>query len=725
MTRIIKIDSPENADVILIPDQTNQWIAENVLQARSGKFITRTSRIKPNSTSVPLSQLSISSLMEVAQYCDDCARVTLSTVSKFFYRLIQTSRTTATLKCRSGWVETINRSPMIESISLLDDSDEEDMKRFCTIIRNDGFPSLRSVNLFYISDRSIHLILSALSEHSSHLNRMQLSSRKTISFSLQTYYLSPSISYSFQEALTRGLSSTLQSLSLSTDDIEGLVQFFKVVDLSDCRYLDSIFVDSCPLQVRCFELLIRSVWPNNGVCSNHIPIRILSFSNIQLEDCGIKSLGAIARRNSLINLEKLDISNNKLSRDSITNITGLLSSYLCPNLHRLILTNNALGVGSLVDFFRSLANGCCVMLSVLEIENTGIGVEDIYAFAEYLQSPFSENLSRINLSSNPLITSALSAFFKALCESPCQSINTLFLEGVSFSMNEVSSLITWMLGGKAKKLKNLILKSNLLDGEAFRLLLSAMIQSDCPRLKVIDFSGNLIGNLDRERWKQLINSKGEYVNFEQVDYSFNPLTDNDMRLLLQFMSRFSHLEDSSRITFCSNAITAKSIHWYFSSLMSVDSSLHYLAIDSCNLAGCGKPFYKFLTSPAARYLGILLLRDCNLTRNDLFSLCDAFEQDACVSLSYLQLDGNSKVDDLFLSRFLETLSNSHLSNLTDIEFAYTSITVNGFKELLKYLQGHPYTLLSRINFCKTKVSTKERNTYKALVSSVFRGYFSI
>ena len=83
------------------------------------------------------------------------------------------------------------------------------------------------------------------------------------------------------------------------------------------------------------------------------------------------------------------------------------------------------------------------------------------------------------------------------------------------------------------------------------------------------------------------------------------------------------------------------------------------------------------------------------------------------------------MDDLFLSRFLETLSNNHLSNLTDIEFAYTSITVNGFKELLKYLQGHPYTLLSRINFCKTKVSTKERNTYKALVSSVFRGYFSI
>ena len=710
----------------MTPMINTQEIVENVLQSRSGKLIVRISKLKPESMATPVSCLNVNSLLEVAQYCTDTTRLEMSYVNKFFYRLVQTSRITVDINCKSGWVETINHSPLIESISLLRDGDTEDLKRFCTIIRNDGFPSLRSISLSFVSDHTVISIVGALSEYASHLHHLHLaSSSRTIDFELQVYFLSPSISYAFQEALSCGFSQLLRSLQLHTDDIDGLANFFKIVDLSDCLFLDRVSLDSCPLQARGMELLLRSIWPNTGVLASPTPLRELDFGNVQLEDCGLKSLSLVAQRNGLINLETLDVGNNKLSARGIEYVSASLSRYWLPNLRKLILTNNNLGVGSLVQLFDALASGCCVLLSVLEVENTGLGEEDLTSLAGFLRSPFAENLVRVNISMNPLITAALTEFFQGLLDSPCRSIETLFLEGISLSHTEMNGLLAWLRSGKASHLKHLLLKSNLIDETAFHALLHTMIQPECPRIQVLDFSRNLIGNLDSERWNQLIQCDGEEVTFEQVDYSFNPLTDADMELLIRFMRRFSHIERSSRIAFCGNAFTAKAIDTYFGALADVGSVLQFLSIDSCTISGCGRAFHRFLTSQAARRLEVLVVRDCCLTKDDLELICEAFDKDGCPGLVYLQLDGNSEVDDAFVERLLGIIEQNHLRNLSGLELAYTSITVVGLKRFAQFAQDNPYTRLWLICLKKISVSSKVAEMYKETMKQIFHGTFSI
>ena len=703
-----------------------QELVENVLHARSGKLFVRISKLKPESVSTPVSCLNVTSLLEVAQYCTDSTRLEMSFVNKFFYRLVQSSRTSVDINCKSGWVDTINHSPLIESISLLHDGDPEDLTRFCTIIRNDGFPSLRSLSLSFVSDHAVIAIVGALADFASHLAHLHLASpARAVSFSLQSYFLSASVAYAFQDALARGLSRTLGSLELRTDDVAGLAGFFKIVDLSDALLLDRVALDSCPLQARGLELLLRSVWPDTGLRASAVPLRRLELGNVQAEDCGLKSLAVVARRNGLISLETLDVGNNKLRRRGMGYLAGALAQYWLPNLRKCVLTNNNLGAGALVALFDALAAGRCVLLSVLEVENTGIGEADLAHLAGFLRSPFAENLARLNISMNPLVTAALPTFFRGLLEGSCRSMETLFLEGISLSGAEIGGLVDWLRSRKAARLKHLLLKSNLLDEAAFYALVRTLIRKECPRIQVFDFSRNLIGNLDAQRWDELIRGDGEDVTFEQVDYSFNPLTDADMDILLRFMRRFSRIERSVRIAFCGNSITAKAINAYCGALTDVGSALQFLSIDSCTISGCGRAFHRFLVSQAARHLEVLVVRDCCLTEEDLELLCEAFEEDGCPGLVYLQLDGNSEVNDAFVERLLGVLEQNHLRSLSGLELAYTSITVTGLKRFVQYVQEHPYTRLWMLCLKKISVSSKVAEMYKETMKQIFHGTFSI
>ena len=714
------------SDVEMIPMINTQELVENVLHARSGKLLVRISKLKPESMSTPVSCLSVNSLLEVAQYCTDCTRLEMSSVNKFFYRLVQSSRTSVDINCQSGWVDTINHSPLIESISLLHDGEPDDLTRFCTIIRNDGFPSLRSLSLSFVSDHTVISIVGALADHASHIAHLHLSSpSRALSFSLQSYFLSASVSYAFQDALSRGLSRALGALELRTDDVDGLAQFFKIVDLSDALFLDRVALDSCPLQARGLELLLRSVWPRTGQRASPVPLKRLELGSVQAEDCGAKSLAAVAQRGGLLSLETLDVGNNKLSGRGVEYLGRALRQFGLPNLRKCVLTNNHLGVGALAALCDALASGCCVLLSVLEVANTGIGEPDLARLAGFLRSPFAENLARLNISMNPLVTPALPAFFRGLLEGSCRAMQTLFLEGISLSSAEIGGLVEWMRSSKAAHLKHLLLKSNLLDEAAFYALLRTMIRKECPRIQVFDFSRNLIGNFDAARWNELIQADGEEVTFEQVDYSFNPLTDADMDILLRFMRRFSRIERSFRIAFCGNAFTANAIDSYLGTLVDVGSALQFLSIDSCTISRCGRAFHRFLVSPAARHLEVLVVRDCCLTGEDLEELCEAFEEDGCPGLVYLQLDGNSEVNDAFVERLLGVIEENHLRNLSGLELAYTSITVTGLKRFVQYAQDHPYTRLWMICLKKICVSSKVAEMYKETMKQIFHGTFSI
>lgn len=720
------VDCNDESDVVMTPLVSTQEIVENVLQARSGKMLVRISKLKPESVSTPVSTLDVNSLLEVVQYCTESTRMEMSYVNRFFYRLVQSSRTTVDINCSSGWVATINHSPLIESISLLHDGDPEDLTRFCTIIRNDGFPSLRSISLRFVSDHTVISIVGALADYASHLARLHLASpARALSFSLEAYFLAPSVAYALQEALSRGLSHALRALELHTDDVDGLATFFKIVDLSDCRLLDRLALDACPLQARGFELLLRSLWPNTGALRSPAPLRALGLGSVQAEDCGLKSLALAAQRGALTNLETLDLGNNALSRRGAEYLAAALRSFLLPNLRRLVLTNNNLGAGALAGLFDALARGACALLAQLEAEHTGIAERDVARLAGFLRSPFAESLARLNLSLNPLVTGALPQLFAALREGAARALETLFLEGLSIAGAETEALAAWLRSGSAARLKHLLLKSNLLDEAAFCLLLRTLIRSECPRLQVLDFSRNLIGGFEAERWNALLRCDGAEISFEQVDYSFNPLTDADMDFLLRFMRRFSRIERSSRIAFCGNAFTAHAIEAYCSVLGDVGSALQFLSIDSCTISGCGRAFRRFLCSPAARQLEVLVVRDCCLTQDDLELLCQAFEEDGCPALEYLQLDGNSEVGDAFVDRLLGVIEKEHLKSLSGLELAYTSITVTGLKRFVQYVEENPYTRLWLICLKKICVSAKVAETYKETMKQIFHGTFSI
>ena len=109
-----QIEFDTDSDVEMTPMINTQELVENVLHARSGKLFVRISKLKPESISTPVSCLNVTSLLEVAQYCTDSTRLEMSFVNKFFYRLVQSSRTSVDINCKSGWVDTINHSPLID-----------------------------------------------------------------------------------------------------------------------------------------------------------------------------------------------------------------------------------------------------------------------------------------------------------------------------------------------------------------------------------------------------------------------------------------------------------------------------------------------------------------------------------------------------------------------------------------------------------------------------------
>ena len=179
------------------------------------------------------------------------------------------------------------------------------------------------------------------------------------------------------------------------------------------------------------------------------------------------------------------------------------------------------------------------------------------------------------------------------------------------------------------------------------------------------------------------------------------------------------------IAFCGNSITAKAINAYCGALTDVGSALQFLSIDSCTISGCGRAFHRFLVSQAARHLEVLVVRDCCLTEEDLELLCEAFEEDGCPGLVYLQLDGNSEVNDAFVERLLGVLEQNHLRSLSGLELAYTSITVTGLKRFVQYVQEHPYTRLWMLCLKKISVSSKVAEMYKETMKQIFHGTFSI
>ena len=696
-----------------------------MVSARSHKFIRRLSVEYPEQEGDLFSRIRVSTMIRVAEYCDLTTQTLLTKVNKYFNSLIRTSRTQADINCQSGWVDAINRSPFLKVITLRNDCTPEDTQRFCRIIKNDGFPELTDINFVYVGDDAIKSILTALSTKISRSLRLNIINAEfSAGITISVFDLTQRICYAFAEAST-SLCHVLGRLHLITGDQDGLESFFKVVDFSNFSRLSVIDLSGCPLHRRGCELFIRSVWPEGVSPADLPPVKILRLDDIQMTNSGMLSMSLVMRRGALANLEELDVSSNKLSHSGMNLLADALGAYACPNLKKLNITDNFISVGNMVALFRVLSMGACPLLEELEFAHTGIGVSDLEAFAGFVCSPFAENLQRLNISNNPQITDALGKFFESLRDGNAHNLRVLLVEGVSISLVEIREMITWLLSGKACKLKALILKSNLLDGECFRLLLQTMVDIRCPRLTVIDFSSNLIGDFVEKDWLHLISLDGEETVFEQIDFSFNPLTDNDMRLLLMFMSRFSRLERISRVAFTTNNISSETFNYFFRAFPEGPSSLSYLSVDSCSIIGAGPSFFGFLCSESCCNLTTLTLRDCGLSKDDLWKLMDGFDKGICNKLSTLRLDGNGEINNTFVTRFLQTYGKPNtLSNLSRLDLGYTQIDADGVMLFYHFFEENPSSKLYSLDLCSICLHSEEKSELKEMMKEVWTGHCS-
>lgn len=705
--------------------QEQQQAIRRVMEARSKKFILRLSAQYPEEDGNLFSRLRVSTMISVASYCDVTTQTLLAKVNHYFNSLIRTSRTSADIQCQTGWVDAINRSPFLKTITLHGECTPEDTKRFCHIIKNDGFPELSDVKFVYVDDDSIKSILSALNTRLQRALRLNLlSASYTAGVTLAVYDLSPRLCLAFAEAST-SLRRVLGRLHLLTDDPEGLEAFFKAVDFSAFSALAEIDLSSCPLQRKGAEIFFRSLWPEGVSPADLPPVKKLLLRDTQLGNAAAVSLRQVMRRGLCGNLADLELASNKLSHGGMRALADALGGFAAPNLRRLELSDNFVGSCGLVEVFAALAQGAAPLLEELELAHTGVGTSDMAQLKEFVGSPFAENLRRLNVSNNPQITESISGLFSALQRGPSH-LQALLLEGVSLAMEETKSLVGWLVTQSASSLRGIVLRSNLLDGACFRLFLATLVDPRAPRLQAVDFSSNLIGRFDEKEWLALLASDGNRVDFEQLDFSFNPLSDEDVRLFVMFLSRFSSMERVTRIAFASNGVSASAMDYLLRALPEGATALNYLAVDSCSLPGAGPALEGFLAGEACCNLATLALRDCGLTAEDLQALLRGLAAGVCNKLVTLRLDGNGEVDDEFVERFLEVYGRPNtLTNLSRLDLAYTQIGVEGVMMFVQFFRENPNTKLYALDLSSIGLHSEQRNELKQLMKDVWVGHCSL
>lgn len=717
-------DHPTNI-VFLNPQKERSQLALSVVSARSDKFITDIAKCYPQDDTNLLARIRVETMMEVAQYCDPKTTLLVSNVNRYFHRLVRTSLTSVTVNCQRDWVASINKSPFIRNVNLVYDSKDSEMERFCRIIHNDGFTHLRHFSLDYPSDSNVMALLHVMNDKAKTNMGLGLTDpNDPFSLSLNCFSLSPRVCYAFEGVGEDCLRTVLGSLTLNTSDVEGLQFFFRTVDFHSFSSLQRLVLSNCPLQSKGFEYLVHSLWPMDQSCINSLPLRELSLHNTQITDDGLLALCSVMERGLLVNLELLDLSANTLTAISLQHLADAFQQFVCPNLQELVLSDNTHCGCSASHLFYALTCGVCPLMTRIEVANTAMDEDALHSFATYLRSPFSENLERINISSNPQVAEMLPVFFDGLLHSPCDHLHTLFLENLHLSRAHIGSFLQWLRSGKAFTLQHLMLHGNSLDGDAFYQVCEAVTGKECPNIRVLDFSGNAIGDLDPVAWKSLCEKTGSETEFEQISFAFNPLRDADMEILVAFMSRFSHFERTQRITFSNNPISATTIERYLEAFPAHPCALRFLSISSCCITGSGPFFAQFLESEAGQNLDTLKLLDCSLSREDVRSLLRAFAHGACKNLRDLELNGNECVDDSVARVFVQILERSVMPNLLSFSFAFTKMSIRGVGLILDYVESNPFTHVQEIDLSGLCLGKTSCQAMKARAASVFSGIIS-
>ena len=661
--------------------------------------------------SVDISRFRTATMSELISYLDMSTQMRLKSVSHYFHKLIKISHYDVSLSTRTGWVDVIHLSSFLRRIRLYGEPKERDLHKFTSMIQNDSFTELSSLEFHHIGEWALLEILEALSRHVQRAIALGiLANSVQLELIIQETDFTPFFAKRFADVINTSLYHVLFSIRLIMKSSSGIEYLLKHTHFSLCSHLTQLNLSSVPLSRHGFELLLQSLWNEEG--RNDVPrLTHLSLANTNLTDPCVTLLVDLATAGYLSNLLSLDLAGNRLTGASVDILTTIAQQFLLPNLQFLSLKDDAdCGYGFFAPFLLQLNEGVCPLLYSLQLNNCGLNTTDMDALGVFLTSPYAENLRVLDIGNNGNVFGSLSQFFQCLSRAPSLRLQSLNLEGVGLDGSILSQLHEYLRTPNISHLRYLFVNNNRLDQRCFLSILKCLVAARDMELTVLDVSSNNIGSFDPLSWEKLVYSKekaeGELI-VHQLDFAHNPLSNDDLGWITQFYQRFTRMDLLNEVDFEDNQISSRGIGVFLNGFPpEATCSLSKLSVVSLSLRCIGEVLHNWLCSPAASNLKKLVLTNCNLCKMDLVYLTNAFEISQFTNhLQLLRLSGNYEVDDDFLKDFIRIYSvEGLLPFIYELDVSYTSVSKVGAYALLDFFDNHDYYSLRRINLVYTKIS---------------------
>lgn len=680
-----------------------------------------------------VSRIRSATMMELVSYMDLATQLNLKRVNRYFRKLVKISHSEVSLAANAGWVDAIHLSTFLKEITLVGEPKEAELKEFTNLLRNDGFLQLNHLCLHYIGEFALLEIIDALSARIERDIAMSIwSDSFNAKLLIQENEFSPYFALRFSKFFNSTLYKVITSMSLIVRESEGLEEILKNIRLVDCPKLLQFDLTNDPITPRGYQFLLNSFWPMTAEQSAP-PIAYLHFRNTQLTDRTLIGIVNAAERGLLSNLKEIDLSENRLTFDGVHALTTPLSQFLCPNLQAISLSHNKeAGCGSLANWLRNLSEGVCPLLSVLELNECGLSSLELDALGVYIGSSFADTLTILDIGNNPEIADSIPQFLQQLHRSTNRSLTVLNLEGLLLTRAILSEFYLWIQEKSPVLLQKLILRGNLIDGMGLCQLFRALQLSSITTLSLLDVSSNCMQSFGQE-WSGLFDlpKKSPPLSIEEFDLSHNPVSNEDIEILISFFQNFVDFTRFSCVSLEDMRLSTPGIDCFFFSFASQPSSqLSRLSIVSMPITGVGDSMYQWLTSPAACSIRRLNLVNCSLCYEDLRMMTKAMlVSQFCQNLQCLRLSGNQSVDDGFVDVFLQVYAHDGvLPILYELDMSYTSITKVGAGLFLEFFtEQEDYSLrllnLSYLQIPDSRISAIHNEFRRVFKGSCIMCYF--
>ena len=712
-----------------MPDKSD--MKQKVLQLyeqRINRYRERLSAMYPDNGCVEaarFSQIRTTSMMDVLSYMSVPSQLELKKVNRYFLKLVKIAQTDVSVNALDGWIDAIHLSTFLKRLVIAGEPREGDLAEFTTLLQNDGFLHLTTLELYLVGEWAVLDILNALATRVNRESSLGLLSEDfRLNLVVQEKEFSPYFATHFSSIVNSSLYLVLSNLSFVSTFEGSMPLILRETHLSRCQHLTEIYMNGVPLGWDGVMALCMSLWPSDQSSPHSVPVLSRLFlGDTMLKDSCVLRIATAVKEGLLSSLEYLDLSRNSVSAHSAAHLVHFLNAFLCPCLRYVKLSENPqLSDGCLAAWFRGLAQGTCPCLRVLELNDCGLLPCDFAALSAFLRTDYAAHLTVLDLGNNRP-GDAVVSFLAALRQSPCTTLETLNLEGVRLDGVGAEQLGLWLASDRAARLKRLILRRTQLSGEDLRGLLGALQTSSIRHLALLDLCGNAIHGLDAEAWEALAACPTPVLRVDVLSLARNPFSNEDFFLMVRWLHR--HVEGCRlrEMSFEDNAITTKGVAAFFSVFpREVEGLLESLSIVSTSIRTIGPALHQWLLSPATAHLRSLQLVNCNLSKKDLAYLVDAFRRsDFCQGLELLRLSGNHDVDDVFIRDFLDVLGKGRMPCLLKLDLSYTGITKRGAYEFVSFFQSASSYSLTYLNIAYSDIPPSREKQILSDFSRVFKG----